>query len=284
MSDYDSGFNVAAPYTTATPVDDAVAATIASSFQAPAASQRTHTPNMGARSMSNDPWAAAAAGPATSPAGTREHNSAAAYGQPNPDASSLGDAYAPEPEAQSSLFGPTLETLPSLFTLSHAPGTKIKGKIFAKPRDVQSTCHPSQSPDKQSRLKQYWVTDPSTGKRSPGLAAVDPLTGKPNDPVKNLVISMETGERDPQIEGDDGRRSWFVSGTVKAPKGHVVGEPVMSSRLALMDAIKLANSSGISITSDASMVGKVIEVHRVRREQPNVSTSSWFWQARIAAS
>jgi len=231
----------------------------------------------------NDPWAAAAA-PAQQ-AGTRQYSSAADYGQPVDDsASSLAEGYAPEPEKQSSLFGATIETLPSLFTLQHAPGTKIKGKILAKPRDVQSTCHPSQAPDKVSRLKQYWVTDPGTGKRSPGLAAVDPATGKANDPVMNLVISMQTDERDPQIEGDDGRRSWFIQGSAKPPKGHRLGDPVKSAKLALLDALKLAAAQGVRITSDADLVGKEIEVHRVRREQPNVSTSSWFWQARISHS
>ncbi len=226
---------------------------------------------------SNDPWAAASA---TAQTGTRQHGSAADYGQPADTGSSLGDSYA-EQETNSSLFGSTLETLPSLFTLDHAPGTKIKLTITAKPRDVQSTCHPSQSPDRQSRLKQYWVTDPATGKRSPGLAAVDPATGKPNDPVLNLVISGQTAERDPKIEGDDGRRSWFISGSAKPPKGHKVGEPVASARLAVLDALRLAAASGVRITSDADMVDKTIEAHRVQRLQPGVTTSSWLWQARF---
>lgn len=223
-----------------------------------------------------DPWAASAAQPAS----TREHSTASAYGQPDA-ASSLASDYAPEPPKQSSLFGPTIETLPSLFTLQHAPGTEIKGKILAAPRDVQSTCHPNQSPDGKSRLKQYWVTNPATGTRKPGLEPVDLRTGKPNDPVMNLVISMQTDERDPQIEGDDGRRSWFIQGSAKPPKGHVIGAPVASSKLAIMDALKLAAQSGVSITSDQDMIGKFISVRRVEREQPGVQTSPWKWQARI---
>ncbi len=206
------------------------------------------------------------------------------YGQPAPGASSLSDGYAPEQSKQSSLFGQTIETLPSLFTLSHAPGTRIKGRILAAPRDVQSTCHPSQAPDKTSRLKQYWVTDAATGRRIPGLLAVDPVTGKPNDPVMNLVISMQTEERDATIEGDDGRRSWFVSGSAKPPRGHRVGDPVLSARRAVLDALQLATAAGLSITSDQDLVGKFIEVHRPARENPALSTSPWFWQARITAS
>jgi hypothetical protein len=227
----------------------------------------------------NDPWVAASASPA--PAATREYNSASAYGQ---ESSSLSEGYAPEPAKQSSLFGPNIESLPSLFTLAHAPGTEIRLKVTAAPKDVQSTCHPSQAPDRVSRLKQYWVTDPSTGKRAPGLSPVDPATGKPNDPVLNLVISGQTAERDPQIEGDDGRRSWFVSGSAKPPKGHVTGNPVASSRLALLDAIKLANAAGIAITGDQAFINLDVAVRRVEREQPGVTTSSWKWQARITRS
>lgn len=231
--------------------------------------------------MTNDPWAAASAAPVA----TREHNNAAAYGQPDETtSSSLAGSYAPEPAKQSSLWGSNIETLPSLFTLQHAPGTKIKMKITAAPKDVQSTCHPSASPDHKSRLKQYWVTDPATGTRRPGVDPIDRATGKPNDPVMNLVISGETDERDPQIEGDDGRRSWFVSGSAKPPRGHVLGDPVLSSRRAVLDALELAVKGGMSITCDDDLKGKFIEVHRVRRDQPNVSTSPWFWQARITAS
>jgi hypothetical protein len=227
----------------------------------------------------NDPWAAASATPA--PTATRTYSSAAEYGQ-SPDAgSSLSEGYAPEPAKQSSLFGNNIETLPSLFTLTHAPGTEIKGKILTAPRDVHSTCHPSQAPDKVSRLKQYWVTDPNTGKRTPGLNPIDPRTGKPNDPVMNLVVSMQTDERDPQIEGDDGRRSWFVSGSAKAPRGHKTGDPVASARRALLDALQLANAGGVSITKDEDLIDLTLSVRRVEREQPGVTTSSWKWQARI---
>lgn len=216
----------------------------------------------------DDPWAAAASG-------TREHASASAYGQPDTSSSLAGDC-APEPEKQSSLFGATIETLPSLFTLQHAPGTSICLTITAKPKDVQSTCHPSKSPDRQSRLKEFWVTDPQTGKRLPGLTAVDPITGKPNDPVMNLVVSGDTNERDPQIEGDDGRRSWFVSGSAKAPKGHKPGDAVASSRLALIDAIRMDGR----ITCDADMVGRVVEIQRVERTGP-ATTDPWKWRARF---
>lgn len=230
----------------------------------------------------NDPWAAASpvTHSAPAPAATREYSSAD-YGQPAADGgSSLGEGYQ---DKQSSLFGPTVETLPSLFTLDHAPGTRIKLKITAKPKTVQSTCHPSQSPDRKSRLKQYWVTNPANGQRRPGPEQIDRVTGKPNDPVLNLVISGETAERDPKIEGDDGRRSWFLPNSSKPPAGHVVGNPVASSHRAMVDAIQLAVQGGIRITGDNDLVGKTIEVHRVQRLEPGVTTSSWTWQARITA-
>jgi len=228
-----------------------------------------------------DPWGAASIAPTSTPV---RDELVQGYGNPAPAGSSLSEGYAPEPAKQSSLFGPSTETLPSMFTLAHAPGTVIRGTIIAPPKDVQSTCHPTASPDRKSRLKQYWCTDPTTGKRGPGIAAVDPATGRPNDPVMNLVISVQTDQRDAEIPGDDGRRAWFVQGSVKPPRVHQPGEPVMSSRLALMDAIKLAGQSGVSLTSDEDMIGKTIMVNRVRREQPSVQTSPWFWQVRITAA
>jgi hypothetical protein len=221
--------------------------------------------------VTNDPWASVGSAQ-TAPAPTAPQTDAAA--------SSLSDSYESE---QSSLFGPAFESHPVLFTLADAPGTKIKGKIISKPRDVQSTCHPSESPDRKSRLKQYWVTD-STGRRMPGLDAVDPRTGKPNDPVNNLVVSLETDRRDPSIPGDDGRRTWFLQGSYKAPKGHKVGDPTTSAKLALKDALQLASQAGIRIGNDNDMLDKYLEVHRIDRVEPSVTTSPWLWQARITAS
>lgn len=218
----------------------------------------------------NDPWAAAASGQST-----REHTSATQDGQPDTSSSLAGEAYS---EPQSSLFGATIETLPSLFTLQHAPGTTIRLTITAKPKDVQSTCHPSKSPDGKSRLREYWNDDPATGARKPGLVAADPRTGKPNDPVMNLVLSGDTAERDTAIEGDDGRRSWFLNGSARAPKGHKVGDPTTSSRLALIDAIKLDGK----ISCDADMINRVIEVRRIERTGLS-QTDKWKWQARFVA-
>lgn len=214
----------------------------------------------------NDPWAAATAGPAPSA---------------DASASSLSEGYAPEPGKQSSLFGPTFESFPSLFTQAHVPGTEFKGKITGAPRDVQSTCHPSKAPDKVSRLKEFWVTDPTTGKRAPGLAPVDPRTGKANDPVMNTVVTIQTDQRDPSVDGDDGRRSWFIQGSAKAPAGHKTGDPVASSKRAMLDAIILAGAAGISITKDEDLKDLTLSVRRVERVQPGVSTSPWKWQARI---
>ncbi len=214
---------------------------------------------------SNDPWAAASATAQTGP--------------PADENTSLSDSFAPTGSG-TGLFDEDTERADSLFTLNHAPGTKIKVKITAEPREVHSTCHPSQSPDKQSRLKQYWMRDPNTGKRAPGLAEFAP-DGSPNDKVENLVITGQTDERNPAVEGDDGRRSWFVSGSKYPPKGHKIGEPVLSGRIAVKDAIRLAIAGGMRMTCEADLVGKTIEVHRVRRLQPGVTTSSWLWQARF---
>lgn len=222
--------------------------------------------------VTNDPWASVGSAQ-TAPAPTAPQTDAAA--------SSLGGSYASEPEAQSSLFAPRQESYPILFNASHAPGTRIKGKVFAKPKNVQATCHPNHPDSGGQRRKMWWNEGPS-GPR-PGLIEFDPQTRDRNRPVENLVISMETDQRDPKIEGDTGKRSWFTPANATPPPGHVTGQPVANALIAVQDALKLAAQAGLRIASDEAMIGKHLEVCRVEREQPGVNTSSWLWQARITA-
>lgn len=43
-------------------------------------------------------------------------------------------------------------------------------------------------------------------------SAADPATGRPNDPCWQLVVEFDSGLRDPEIEGDDGSRSFYIRG------------------------------------------------------------------------
>lgn len=219
---------------------------------------------------SNDPWATAAAG-AAGPAD-----------ETNADSGGLVEQYDDADSGDSGLLGDLVEAHPSLFTRAHPPNTTITGTIVSAPRKVHATCHPSQSPDRKSRLKLYWVTDPATGKTRPGFAAVDPITGKPNRKVEDQAITVQTDERDPAIPGDDGRRTWFLSGSTRVPRGHVRGEPILSSRAAMMEAVALAKQDGIRFVNDDSFIGLGLAATRGERENPAVETSSWFWQARLS--
>lgn len=236
----------------------------------------------------NDPWAAAQAYTAPQqapqtyapPAGQQYGG-----GEGGSQASSLAGSFAPQPGSGSQLFAPQGESLPALFTLTHAPGTEFRGKILSAPRDVQSTSYPRTPGD--PRLPLFWTTDPQ-GKRVPGPAPIDPITGKPNDKVMDTVVELQTDARltpeerartGRQDYQDDGRRIWQISGS-KRPKGHELGKPTNSMR-ALLDAIEIAVKSGIKITDEESMVGLYLTVKRVQRVQPGVGTSPWTFVARL---
>lgn len=232
----------------------------------------------------HDPWAAA--GIDNTAQQTPPANQAPPANQGG--GSQLATSYANKP---SSLFSGGGEALPpSLFNLSHAPGTTFSGKIVAPPRDVHSTSHPNASKDGR-RYPLYWVTD-AQGNRRPGTEPTDPRTGEKNDPVKDTVVELQTDlrmtsaemlavnpNRDPNYV-DDGKRVWQVSGS-KRPKGHVAGQPTNPMR-ALLDAIEEA-AGRLKIVDDESLVGKTLTVKRVQRLQPGVQTSPWTFVAKLDA-
>jgi hypothetical protein len=220
-----------------------------------------------------DPWAAAAV--ATAPAAT----------QPAQGSSTLAGSLAPK---GSQLFnsGGNGNFYPALFNKTHAPGTKFTGTILTPPRDVQSMSFPRNEGD--PRLPQFWVTD-AIGKRKPGTDPIDVRTGKPNDPVMDLLIELQTDIRfdaatlaaigRPADFVDDGKRAFQVSGS-KRPKGHVAGTPTNAMR-AVLDALEAAGREGLKITSEEDMVGLKLDAIRVDRIQPGVSTSPWLYVARL---
>jgi hypothetical protein len=225
-----------------------------------------------------DPWAAASVATQAAPT----HNS-----QGQITSGNLSGSFASK---GSSLFnGGNGNFYPALFNKTHAPGTEFSGIILTPPRDVQSMSFPRKDGD--PRLPQYWVTDPATGKRVPGTTAVDPITHKPNDPVQDLLIELQTNVRfdaatlaaigrDATYE-DDGKRAWQINGK-KRPAGHVAGQPTNAMR-AVLDAIEAFNNAGSAkkITDEESMVGLRLTARRVERIQPGVSTSPWLYIAKL---
>lgn len=230
--------------------------------------------------MTTDPWAAAAA--------MTGQGNAPAPSSPAPDAGQASTLAGSFSAKGSQLFnsGGNGNYYPALFNKTHAPGQEFTGTILAPPKDVQSMSFPRNEGD--PRLPQFWVTD-ALGKRKPGTEPVDLRTGKPNDPVMDLLIELQTDSRfDPATLAaigrdasyeDDGKRAFQVSGS-RRPKGHVAGRPTNGMR-AVLDALEAAAKAGLKLTSEDEMVGLKLTARRVERIQPGVSTSPWTYIAKI---
>lgn len=148
--------------------------------------------------MSNDPWAAAQAG-----------NSAPS--QPAEGESQL----VPPADAESQLFGGGGVSYPSLFNKTHPLGT-VRTGIITKVTDVHSRTYSTEGP---GELK-YW----QEGEKSPVTKAVNPLTGKPNRPVMDTHIELDTeyrvtvaecdaiNRKHDYVEKDNGKRVFAAGG------------------------------------------------------------------------
>jgi hypothetical protein len=115
---------------------------------------------------------------------------------------------------QSQLFsGPVLP--PSLLNKTHGMGTERTGKISEKPYDVQAR-------DFNTKQPKFFLATPAADGKKVGPVAVDPTTGKPNNPVKDTVIVLDTDYRFDAAEcaavgrdanmPDDGKRAFYASG------------------------------------------------------------------------
>ncbi len=163
-------------------------------------------------------------------------------GQQGSEASQLGESYEDQP---SGLFATGGEgSGPSLMNKTHAVGTERTGVIAKPPYDKHSTTMAGD-------LK-YW----QGREKKPVTNAVNPATGEKNRPVKETVVVLDTEytmsaeearalNRDEPYEG--GKRSVIVS-----------GGDLKKLKEAIADAVK----RGISIRSDADMVGKRLTVKR----------------------
>lgn len=207
--------------------------------------------------MSTDPWA-------TADAATPSYPSApAASGQPS-DARPARDLFADD----------ELERHPGLFTKYHLPNTTFAGTI-RDVREIHATCHPSKSPDRLTRMKEYFQVNPETGRTEKVLNPVNPVTREANRKVLDHVVVIQTNERDASVENDTGIRAWFISGA-RNPKGYVYPAPTTSARAAFFAAGKAAG-----VKSQEDCKGRPIEVTRHNRENPSIDTSHWLWTCKI---
>lgn len=206
--------------------------------------------------MSTDPWATAdAATPAASSAGPAP---AGASSRP------ARDLFADD----------EFERHPGLFTKFTPPETTFRGTILDV-REIHATCHPSKSPDRTSRMKEYFQVNPDNGRTEKVLNPVNPVTREANRPVLDHVVVIQTDERDPANEDDTGIRTWFISGA-KRPKDYAYPAPSTSSR-----AVFFGAGAAAGVKSQDECKGKPIEVTRHNRENPKVDTSHWIWSCKI---
>jgi hypothetical protein len=114
------------------------------------------------------------------------------------------------------------------------PGTTRTGTIAEAPKAVQE--------------RDY---DPN----NPGGGA--PKVFPSGDPIMGIHVVVQTTERDPSIEGDDGRRTFYI-------EGRYIKE-------AVREAVRTAGAPGLEI-------GGQVSVTFTHREDPMDKRSRKFWQ------
>lgn len=165
---------------------------------------------------------------------------------------------------QSQLFsGPVLP--PSLLNKTHGLGTERTGKISAPPHDVQAR-------DFNTKQPKFFLATPTPDGKKVGPVPVDPTTGKPNNPVKDTVIELDTDYRFDAAEciavgrdanmPDDGKRAHYVSG----------------------DELKQlrAEIRRLGIRSEQEMVGLTYTVKRVSQKPNPGGNPSWITKVTLS--
>lgn len=205
-----------------------------------------------------DPWAAAAVAtaPATPPA------------QAGQDGGALAGAFASPDGASTALFQQG-NLAPSLFNKTHFVGTERYGVITKAPYEVQSR-------DFNSKLPRYWSLSKVGGEqknRAVTTDAIDGPTGKPNRPVMDVMVELDTdyGPLSPQElaavgreagQGGDGKRIFAVSGKDSLDK--------------FRKAIATFNAQNPgALKSEADLVGLKLYVKRVGQTPNQGGNASW---------
>lgn len=157
---------------------------------------------------------------------------------------------------------------PSLVNKTHGIGSVRTGVIAEKPYDVHAR-------DYNTKLPKYFLATPINegGKtRKVGPVAVDPNTGKPNQPVKDTVVILNTDYRFDANEaaavgrdttlGDDGKRAHYVSG----------------------DDLKQLRKEiqRLGLRSEDEMVGLTYTVKRVGQKPNSGGNPSWITEITLS--
>lgn len=185
--------------------------------------------------MTNDVWATAGQTPASTPM--------------TDQASDLADSYADEP---SGLFGGGEGAGPSLLNKTHPVGTSRTGIVTKPPTSRHSTTVKGEP--------KYW----QEGSNKPVTDAVNPITGKPNRPVKDTVIALDTEYEMTADEAMALNREEPYAGTNRSIT--LSGDKLKAFKKAMF-AYNAANPAA-PLTSDRDLVGKRITETRVA-QKPN---------------
>ena len=215
-----------------------------------------------------DPWAAASVATAPAP-------NAGQGQQQEQQGGALAGAFA-SGQGGTALFQQG-GLAPSLFNKTHFVGTERRGKITKAPYEQQSL-------DFNSRLPKYWSLSKVGGEqknRAVTTDAIDGPTGKPNRPVMDVLIELETDYgplsqqecaavgREYPAQAGDGKRVLAVSGKDMLDK----------FRKAIAE-FNAANPGALK--SEEDLVGLYVTAKRVGQTPNQGGNASWVHEIRIS--
>lgn len=108
------------------------------------------------------------------------------------------------------------------------------------------------------------ITNPPTARQERDYDPQNPGGGNPKvfpsgDPIMGVIVTVQTAERDPSIEGDAGKRTFYIEGRYL--------------KEAVRHAVQTAGRRGLE-------VGGQLEVEFTHREDPMDKRSRKYWQIR----
>jgi len=212
-----------------------------------------------------DPWAAASVTTAPPPAGQPQEGGA------------LSGAFASS--GGTALFGQG-SLAPSLFNKTHFIGTVREGIITKAPYEQPSR-------DFNSKMPKYWSASKvggDTKNRAVTTDAIDGPTGKPNRPVMDVLIELDTEYgplsaqemaavgREPG-QGGDGKRVYVVSSR----------DALDSFRKAIVAFNQQAQAAGQKLlTCEEDTVGLKLQVKRVGQKPNAGGNPSWIVETHLS--
>ena len=216
-----------------------------------------------------DPWAAASV--QTAPPAQQ-----APQGE-QPQGGALAGAFAPS-GGGTALFNQG-SLAPSLLNKTHFLGTRRRGKIVKEPYEQQSL-------DFNSRLPKYWSISKVGGERKDRAVTTDTIdgpTGKPNRPVMDVLIELETeyGPLSAQECAAVGREYPAQAGDAKRIYA-VSGKDALDKFRKAIAEFNAANPGALK--SEADLVGLYLEVGRVGQTPNTGGNASWVHEITLSRS